>query len=214
MTPLICVLVLPPQQTCEIWKFRFSSFSDKWQWSPSPRGPFQKAAGRAAITCDVSLCAEQWNSRSHRQGRLRSKSCAWIRNIKAREGIPITEAHAGKAPLPDSLSLHGKKRSYLIHFRCLSKKFINEMKWSVIYFKIIPRSSLVASWWGFQAFTAVAQIQSLIGSWDPAPWCSHIIIVQWKNGNGKVQVGVWRSRRSPRWILLIYIYIYITSSYI
>lgn len=45
-----------------------------------------------------------------------------------------------------TLSLHGRKRPDLIRFRCLSKKFINEIKWSVIYFKIRPRSSLVASW--------------------------------------------------------------------
>ena len=169
--PLICVLVLPLQQTCEIWKFRFSSFSDKWQWSPSPRSPFQKAACRAAVTCDVSLCAEQWNSQSHCQGRLRSKSCAWIGNSKALEGVPVTEAHAGKDPLPDSPVCTG--RNVLTWFASDVCQKSLSMKWSVIYFKIIPRSSLVASWWGFQAFTAVAQIQSLVESWDPAPWHSH-----------------------------------------
>ena len=41
---------------------------------------------------------------------------------------------------------------------------MNEVKWSVIYFKIIPRTSLVAFWGGFQAFIAVAQFQSLVGN--------------------------------------------------
>lgn len=119
--PLIWVLVFPPQQTCEVWKFRFSSFSDKWQRPPSPRGPLQKATGRAAVTCAVSLCAEPWSSRSHRQGQLRSQSCARIRNSKARKGIPITEAHSGKDPLPDSQSAR-EETAWSDSFQMLVKK--------------------------------------------------------------------------------------------
>ena len=122
LIPLICVLVFPLQQTCEIWKFRFSSFSDKWQCSPSPWGPIQKTAGRATVTCHVSLCSEQWNSRSHCQGPFRSKSCAWIRNNKARERIPITEAHAGRDLLPACLSSARGDTSLFDSFQMSVKK--------------------------------------------------------------------------------------------
>ena len=70
-----------------------------------------------------------------------------------------------------------------------------------------PRESLVAWWVGFQAFTAVAQVQSLVGNLDPSShrvWPKNKIIKQASRQNN-MSSGLcfktlqWRSKGYDKW---------------